>query len=96
MVQIKELPKYERCGSCDCYHSVDYFGDCRDNNHRFNMDELDEKHGDLGWEEVDSNRFTNYYECSCGCRWEDNWSCMCNDRCPDCDTEIEPYESVEN
>lgn len=39
-------------------------------------------------------RFRNYYECSvCGARWEDEWSSACNDRCPDCDTEIEPYKS---
>lgn len=26
--------------------------------------------------------------------WDDTWSCMCNDKCPVCDAEIEPDESV--
>ncbi|WP_285905148.1 hypothetical protein [Pseudodesulfovibrio pelocollis] len=37
--------------------------------------------------------YRNYYECSCGHTWEDEWSCMCNDRCPECRLEIEPYDS---
>ena len=28
-------------------------------------------------------------------RWTDEWDCMCNDRCPKCSCEIEPYDSVE-
>jgi hypothetical protein len=39
--------------------------------------------------------YTNYYKCECGCEWEDYADCMCNDRCPDCNTEIEPYQSIE-
>jgi len=27
-------------------------------------------------------------------RMEDGWDCGCNDRCPDCNKEIEPYESA--
>jgi hypothetical protein len=27
--------------------------------------------------------------------WADVWSCMCNDRCPKCNKEIEPSLSVE-
>jgi len=29
--------------------------------------------------------------------WEDEWDCACNDRCPSCNKEIEPYycEEVE-
>ena len=34
-----------------------------------------------------------YYCCECGEAWEDEWDCMCNDRCPQCDTEIEPTRS---
>lgn len=37
----------------------------------------------------------NYYECPCGCVWEDVWGCQCNDKCPECGKEIEPYESEE-
>jgi hypothetical protein len=39
-------------------------------------------------------RFRNYYECPIdGTKWHDAWMCMCNDRCPTCDSEIEPYFS---
>ncbi len=34
-----------------------------------------------------------YYECSrCSTKWTDEWSCACNDRCPSCRTETEPYD----
>lgn len=26
--------------------------------------------------------------------WSDEWVCACNDRCPSCNAEIEPYEST--
>jgi hypothetical protein len=40
--------------------------------------------------------YLKYYECSaCGTKWTDEWSCACNDRCPNCDTETEPSD-VEN
>lgn len=29
------------------------------------------------------------YTCDCGCYWDDEWDCLCNDRCPDCDAECE-------
>lgn len=38
--------------------------------------------------------FTNYY-LHCGQHWRDRWSAMCNDRCPQCNHEIEPYKSVD-
>lgn len=28
-----------------------------------------------------------------GVSWQDQWSCMCNDRCPACNAEIEPHHS---
>jgi hypothetical protein len=32
------------------------------------------------------------YECSrCCTLWSDEWSCACNDRCPKCNTEIQPF-----
>jgi hypothetical protein len=31
----------------------------------------------------------------CGKKWTDEWSCMCNDKCPVCGGEIEPYKSEE-
>ena len=40
-------------------------------------------------------RFLNQYRCPyCQTEWEDVWDCACNDRCPDCNKEIEPYESA--
>ncbi len=40
--------------------------------------------------------FLNVYYCEeCDKEWEDEWSCMCNDRCPSCDTEVEPSYSKE-
>jgi len=39
-------------------------------------------------------RYLNQYRCPyCQTEWEDEWDCGCNDRCPDCNKEIEPYES---
>ena len=40
-------------------------------------------------------KYLNLYECGCGCHWEDEWDCTCNDRCPNCNKEIEPYSSIE-
>ena len=40
-------------------------------------------------------RYLNHYRCPyCQTEWEDVWDCGCNDRCPDCNKEIEPYESA--
>lgn len=50
-------------------------------------------------------RFINHYRCTHESReayesqapaeWVDEWSCTCNDRCPVCNAEVEPYESEE-
>ncbi len=37
-------------------------------------------------------KFRNFYR-DCGQEWEDEWDSMCNDRCPVCNKEIEPYRS---
>lgn len=37
------------------------------------------------------HRFRMFYS-HCGTEWEDTWSCACNDRCPVCNREIEPYD----
>lgn len=38
--------------------------------------------------------FVNHYHCErCDVEWEDEWDCTCNDRCPECNDEIEPYHS---
>jgi hypothetical protein len=36
--------------------------------------------------------FRKYHTCRCGTDWWDEWDCLCNDRCPTCDAEIEPDE----
>lgn len=37
--------------------------------------------------------FLKYYRHSkCRAAWSDEWSCPCNERCPKCDAEIEPYD----
>lgn len=40
-------------------------------------------------------RYLNHYRCECGQEWNDQWDSMCNDRCPECGKEIEPYHSDE-
>lgn len=44
---------------------------------------------------VDQPQFVNCYECPCGETWNDVWDCACNDKCPKCNKEIEPYKSEE-
>ena len=38
---------------------------------------------------------TILYECDeCDCRWQDEWSCMCDDECPNCGArDMSPIES---
>ncbi len=44
--------------------------------------------------EISAVRYLNQYRCPyCQTEWEDVWDCGCNDRCPDCNKAIEPYES---
>jgi tRNA G26 N,N-dimethylase Trm1 len=44
-----------------------------------------------------SNRvFKNYYYCErCGEEWDDMWDTSCDDQCPECNAEINPYKSEE-
>jgi hypothetical protein len=44
------MPKYYECEICGGVHPWDWNGDCRDDANRFAIDELDEKHGALGFE----------------------------------------------
>lgn len=40
--------------------------------------------------------FHNQYECPrCGTEWEDQWSCGCDDECPDCGLDCSPVSSEE-
>ena len=50
---------------------------------------------EVGGEPNSEGRFTNYYV-HCKTEWNDNWSCQCNDECPECHSEIEPYASHDN
>lgn len=36
----------------------------------------------------------NYYQCECGCQWQDQADAACSDSCPECTTVCEPYNSV--
>jgi hypothetical protein len=45
-------------------------------------------------DDEEPDRFINRYR-HCGQEWEGRWSSSCNDRCPVCNAEIEPYESEE-
>jgi hypothetical protein len=39
--------------------------------------------------------YFNFYKCPYdNYKWSDTWSCMCNDKCPICNKEIEPYKSI--
>lgn len=49
----KRMPKFYRCGICECLHSILWNGDCRENKARFFADQLDGKYGPLGWQEVE-------------------------------------------
>ena len=39
--------------------------------------------------------YRNYYRCDrCDSEWRDEWSCMCDDDCPDCGARhMSPYDS---
>lgn len=40
--------------------------------------------------------FNRYYHCDdCQTDWQDEWSCVCNDRCPTCDAETVPHDHAE-
>ena len=41
------------------------------------------------------HRFRNHYECGrCGHTWTDDWSCMCDDDCPECGARhMSPFKS---
>lgn len=47
-------PVFIECGQCGGWHSRNLPGsiDCRDDRHRFAIDELDARYGAFGWEEI--------------------------------------------
>jgi hypothetical protein len=39
-------------------------------------------------------QYTMHYRCpDDGTEWAMSWSCICDDRCPTCNHEIEPYKT---
>ncbi len=45
-------PRFYECGICGSYHYNYWNGDCREDAARFDVEELDERFGVDGWEEV--------------------------------------------
>lgn len=43
-------PKFYECGICGCFHKLEFNKDCRVDNQRYALDQLDAKYGPLGWE----------------------------------------------
>ncbi|MBF0391344.1 MAG: hypothetical protein HQL38_01575 [Alphaproteobacteria bacterium] len=62
-------------------------------------DTLDRLNGVLGRSKQsgvvgdDKKWFRNHYECACGTKWTDEWSCKCDDECPSCKTDVSPHQS---
>jgi hypothetical protein len=48
----KRIPTYYECGICGCWHDAQWDGDCRDDKARFNIEDIDEKHG-YDWQAID-------------------------------------------
>lgn len=48
-----------------------------------------------GEEEVEEDEFILHYECSCGTTWEDKWTAIVDDDCPECLTNCSPVEHEE-
>ena len=65
-----------------------------------NKDEID-PYGEEKWEdELDKYEpiypYINYYRCpDCDEEWEMEYDCVCDDNCPTCGEEIEPYETID-
>jgi len=52
--------------------------------------------GHIEMDSESSVLYANKYKCpDDDTEWTDVWSCQCNDKCPTCNKEIEPYESKE-
>ena len=89
---------FRRYGSAK-YH-VNGLSDCRD---EFGGSTMSKAYGEtvihkvinIVWSEAQEPfRFRNYYQCPYDrAKWDDEWTCTCNDRCPVCNAEIEPHFS---
>jgi len=56
------VPTYYECGICENWHPADWNGDCRDDAHRFDPDELDARHGPNGWQAIDMDSVDDVVE----------------------------------
>jgi hypothetical protein len=51
---------------------------------------------EVGGGEIRAEWYERFYVCSeCNTAWTDEWSCVCNDRCPECDCETQPMSSID-
>lgn len=64
---LQMIPKGElamhyfyRCGCCESYHPAQFAGDCRDDNNRFDADELDSRYGWNRWTEIEMSDADDY------------------------------------
>lgn len=59
-----------------------------------NDNDIDDLCERINCETPESHCFENYYQ-HCDSEWIDTWSCISNSECPQCDSKIEPYKSIE-
>jgi hypothetical protein len=54
-----QLPKFYSCGICGHFHPAEWDGDCRDDENRFLLEDIEEKYGEefVGWQEVEMPEF---------------------------------------
>lgn len=55
-------PRFYDCGICGAYHSAEWNGDCREDAARLDPNDLDEKYGIDGWEEIDMSDLPGHAE----------------------------------
>ncbi len=51
-VEDAAKPKFYECGICGHCHPAEWNGDCREDANRFTNQQLDDKYGQDGWQEV--------------------------------------------
>lgn len=57
---------------------------------------MNAQHNEDDDDQATAEWFENTYECSeCGTTWKDEWSCTCDDRCPECNVETVPTSSID-
>lgn len=49
---MNRIAKFYECGICNSYHPAIWDGDCREDENRFSIDQIDALYGPYGWEEV--------------------------------------------